>query len=134
MSVTGEERHRARARALELYYESSLKEREFVDVIDALAVKPDPYTISLLHEVATHEDWALDLLEGHSKEWSLDRMPLLDRLIMTLALCELQSEDSPGRAVIFNEAVEFARTYSTDGSPAFVNGLLSACADAAELS
>jgi transcription antitermination protein NusB len=129
MGTTGESRHLARARALELYYEATMKERSFQEIVASLAIAPDPYTVQLLHAIDERLDWAEDLLEGHSHDWSLDRMPLLDRLIMTLALCELASPASPGRAVVFDEAVEFARTYSTDASSSFVNGLLTACAD-----
>jgi N utilization substance protein B len=133
MAVSGEARHIARSRALELYYEATIKERTVREIVTNLAVDPDPYTVEILDAVTDRIDWAEDLLDEHSRDWPLDRMPLMDRLIMTMALCELAMDQSPGRAIVFDEAVEFARTYSTDSSPGFVNGLLSACADAAEL-
>jgi N utilization substance protein B len=47
---------------------------------------------------------------------------------MTLAVGELSLDDAPPLAVVLDEAVELAKTYSTDGSPSFVNGVLSAVA------
>ena len=49
---------------------------------------------------------------------------MIDRLVMELALAEASSDDPPPRAVILNEAVELARSYSTDSSGSFVNGIL----------
>jgi N utilization substance protein B len=56
-------------------------------------------------------------------------MALLDRLILTMATGEMLMQDAPPMAVILDEAVELAKTYSTDGSPSFVNGVLSSIAD-----
>jgi len=55
-------------------------------------------------------------------------MALLDRLILTMATGEMLMTDGPPMAVILDEAVELAKTYSTDGSPSFVNGVLSSIA------
>jgi len=49
--------------------------------------------------------------------------------VMTLAIGELLMVDAPPKAVVLDEAVELAKIYSTEGSPSFVNGVLSACAD-----
>jgi N utilization substance protein B len=72
---------------------------------------------------------ALELIGRHSIDWPVDRLALLDRLILTLATSELLMDEAPPVAVVLDEAVELAKTYSTDGSPAFVNGVLSAIAD-----
>jgi N utilization substance protein B len=53
-------------------------------------------------------------------------MPALDRAVLRVAVYELGHEPEIPAAVILNEAVEFANTYSTDDSGKFVNGLLSA--------
>jgi len=46
-----------------------------------------------------------------------------------MATAELLMDDAPSKAIILDEAVELAKTYSTDGSPSFVNGVLSSIAD-----
>jgi N utilization substance protein B len=53
----------------------------------------------------------------------------MDRLIMTLALGELILDDAPPVAVVLDESVEFAKTYSTENSASFVNGVLAACVE-----
>ena len=53
-------------------------------------------------------------------------MAVVDRLVLRLAVAELLEPDGPPTAVVIDEAVELAKTYSTDDSGAFVNGILSA--------
>ena len=65
-----------------------------------------------------------ELLSAHSQGWTLDRMPAVDRNILRIAVYELFWAPEIPDAVAINEAVLLARDLSTDGSPAFVNGLL----------
>jgi N utilization substance protein B len=125
--ASGAERHLARERALEILYESEMKSRDVGDVLSGQRVAPDDYTVSLLRDVEAHRAEAEDAIARHATGWTLDRMAVVDRLIMTLALSELHGADHPPVAVVMNEAVELARTYSTDESPGFVNGVLAAC-------
>ena len=68
------------------------------------------------------------LIAETSERWRLERMPVLDRLILRMAICELlrgpQGEAPP--AVVINEALELARTFSTEESVKFINGMLDA--------
>ncbi|OPZ07916.1 MAG: hypothetical protein BWZ08_01530 [candidate division BRC1 bacterium ADurb.BinA292] len=58
------------------------------------------------------------------QHWSLERMPVVDRLCLRMALCEFRSfEDIPSRVTI-NEYIELARLFSTDESPQYVNAVL----------
>ncbi len=106
-----------------------MKDRSVATVINELAVPPDAYTLTLLRASIEHRDQALELIGRFSIDWSIDRMALLDRLILTLATAEMLTPDSPPVAVILDEAVELAKIYSTDGSPSFVNGVLSSIAE-----
>jgi N utilization substance protein B len=72
------------------------------------------------------------LIARHCQHWRLERLALLDRLILRMAVWELQHEPDLAAAVVLNEALELARTYSTDGSVAFVNGVLDAIRKALE--
>lgn len=63
-----------------------------------------------------------------SSGWRVERMPAVDRNILRLALYELRHTDTP-LAVVIDEAVELAKTYSTSRSGAFVNGVLGALVD-----
>lgn len=57
-----------------------------------------------------------------AKDWSIERMPPIDRNILRLAIWEMVSGLSP--AVAINEAVELAKAYGAEDSPAFINGVL----------
>jgi N utilization substance protein B len=70
-----------------------------------------------------------ELIGAHATEWTIDRLAVIDRLIMTLALGELLCDEPPPTAVVLDEAVELAKTFSTEGSGSFVNGVLTACTE-----
>ena len=72
---------------------------------------------------------ANDLISEFAVDWTLDRIAIVDRLVMTMAVGEMLMESAPPKAVILDEAVELAKIYSTDGSPSFVNGVLSSIAE-----
>ncbi len=127
MSELGARRHRARERALEILYEAAIKERPLESVLAALTVAPDDYAVALVRAAEASRERADALIEQNSHAWALERLALIDHLIMRLALGEWWSDGAPPTAVILDEAVELAVTYSTDGSGAFVNGVLAAC-------
>lgn len=64
-----------------------------------------------------------------SDHWSIQRMPVIDRAILRLGLYELRHVPGTPAAVVVNEAVRLAKTYSTQRSGAFVNGILAALAE-----
>ena len=64
------------------------------------------------------------LIERHSEHWRVTRLAVIDRLILRLAAWELRHEPDTPPAVVLNEAIELARTFSTDESVRFVNGVL----------
>ena len=66
------------------------------------------------------------LIEESTKKWSLSRLSLVDKSILRLAVYQLRfCEDIPPKVSI-NEAIELAKKYSGDKSPAFINGVLDA--------
>jgi N utilization substance protein B len=67
------------------------------------------------------------LLATHAENWRISRMAAVDRNILRLACYELTSTDTPA-SVILDEAIELARRFGADASPAFVNGVLDAVA------
>ncbi len=119
-------RHLARERALEILYEASLKEVSAREVLASLAVVPDAFVVELVGDAESSKDVAEAAIAAASVDWSLERMALIDRLVMVLAIGEVLGSDPPPDAVVLDEAVELAKTYSTDASPRFVNGVLAA--------
>jgi N utilization substance protein B len=64
------------------------------------------------------------LLQG----WTIERLPILDRIVLRMSVYELQSHPETPVAVVINEAVELAKKYSTEDSGRFVNGVLASAA------
>ena len=78
--------------------------------------------VGVTHTVANLDPAITDAAE----HWRIERMNVMDRLILRLAIYEfLHEPDTPGR-VIINEALELARTFSGDDSVRFINGILDA--------
>lgn len=128
MSELGDQRHHSRERALEILYEAEMKDRSALVVLNELPVRPDEYTIALLTATMESQKEAEDLISRFAVDWALDRIALVDRLVMTMAIAEMMMPEPPPTAVILDEAVEIAKIFSTDGSGSFVNGVLSAVA------
>jgi transcription antitermination protein NusB len=121
-------RSKARKRALDVLFES---EQRGVDVLETLAGRiaaADPpvseFTVGLVEGVVAHRDRIDELLTTYSQGWSLDRMPAVDRAVLRLGTFELLWLDDVPDAVVVDQAVELARSLSTDDSPGFVNGVL----------
>ncbi|MCD0481199.1 transcription antitermination factor NusB [Streptacidiphilus sp. ASG 303] len=129
-------RSKARKRAFQILFES---DHRGVDPQGVLAdwirrgrePKPDEgvpqvgeYTMQLVEGYAQHAARIDELISGYAVGWTLDRMPIADRNILRLGAYELIWEDDVPDAVVLDEAVEIAKEFSTDESPAFVNGLL----------
>ncbi len=121
-------RHQARERVVTLLYEADLKGDAPTAVLQALAVAPDPYATALVETVESDSD-RIDRLIGEAAiGWEVDRMAVVDRNILRLAVAELLAFPEVPTAVILNEAVELASAYSTDESGRFVNGVLATVA------
>ena len=128
MADVGAPRHQQRERALSLLYEAELKAQSPLEVLEQLPVRPDDYVCTLLHGAVVTREEADRRIAQASVGWPLDRMAVIDRLVLRLAVAELLNPDGPPLAVVIDEAVELAKTYSTDDSGSFVNGILSTIA------
>jgi N utilization substance protein B len=87
------------------------------------------YTVRLVEGVAEHAAEIDRLVDQHASGWSLERLPDVDRAILRMAAFELLWADDVPDPVVIDEAVQLAKSLSTDDSPAFVNGVLGAIAD-----
>ncbi len=129
-------RHRARKRALDILFESDLRQMPIADVLAEAVARRDesgdpalnPYTVDLVRGVGDHRERIDEILSTYSLGWTVDRMPAVDRNALRIGVYELLWGDVPD-AVAIDEAVELARELSTDESPAFVNGLLARVRD-----
>jgi len=132
-----EERHRARETAIQMLYQWEVGRASMLEVMQTFWLQDDTEMGELAEEL---RDFATSLANGvvdrvaevdpiisdAAEHWRLERMNVLDRLILRLAVYELLHEtETPGR-VIINEALELARTFSNDDAVRFVNGILDA--------
>ena len=88
-----------------------------------------PYLRLLVEGVFHHYSNLNETIEGYSEHWNLSRMPVVDRCILRLACFEIM-HTSLAPTIVINEAIELAKTYSTEHSGSFVNGLLDKIAHA----
>lgn len=64
------------------------------------------------------------------QNWTLERLPTVDRLVLRMSVYELNHHEETPRAVVINEAVELAKKFSTEDSGRFINGVLSTASKA----
>jgi N utilization substance protein B len=73
---------------------------------------------------AERRDEVDDLIRSSSHHWRLERMPIVDRNVLRVAIVELQTMADIPKRVTLNEAVELAKRFGSEGSGSFVNGVL----------
>ncbi len=122
-------RSKARKRALDVLYAADARSADPLQVMAERVSGPEPivlgdYAQSLVRGVVEHAARIDDLLSQHAEGWTLERMPPVDRAILRIGVYELLYATDVPAAVVIDEAVEAAKTLSTDNSPKFVNGLL----------
>jgi N utilization substance protein B len=120
-------RHEARRRAIDILYQADVLGELPLDVLEeweAAGKKVAPFARQLIEGVADHLDELDRVLGEHAEEWTVPRMPSVDRTILRVGCYELRfREDVPAGAAI-DEAVEAAKQLSTEDSGRFVNGVL----------
>src|SRR5882757_1085152 len=126
-------RHQARKRAVDLLFEAEARGLTPGQVADSrgLLAKGDTevsplnsYTVTVARGVTEHSAHIDDLISAHLQGWTLERLPAVDRAILRVAVWELLHADDVPEPVAVDEAVELAKSLSTDDSPGFVNGVL----------
>jgi N utilization substance protein B len=123
-------RRTARERALSLLYEADAKGVAPSVVLADLPVRPDPFAAALVEGVEAAGAELDELIGAYAVDWTIDRMPVIDRLVLRLATYELVHDPGVPTGAVVSEAVELAKTYSTDDSGRFINGVLGSIATA----
>jgi N utilization substance protein B len=123
-------RSKARKRAVDVLYEADIRSGNPLTLLRERQDDANPpvneHTVRLVEGVAEHAARIDALIDAHASNWSIDRLPDVDRAILRMAVFELLWADDVPDAVVIDEAVELAKTLSTDDSPAYVNGVLGA--------
>ena len=123
-------RSAARRKALQILFQSEITGQDFESIVsEGFCIEevgvPCDYTRLLLKGVQANNQVIDELIAGTSENWSLERMPLVDRSILRIAIFEMLFVDEVPCSVSINEAVELAKRFGgEDGSSRFVNGVL----------
>ncbi|MFO7244624.1 MAG: transcription antitermination factor NusB [Actinomycetes bacterium] len=123
-------RSKARKRALDVLFEADQRGVNVASVLEERLKDPGretplpEYAQQILRGVI--EQW-VDVnarIADAAQEWTLDRMPAVDRAVLRIGAWEIVHNPDVAPAVAIDEAVELATSLSTDESPKFVNGVL----------
>ena len=130
-------RHRAREAALQILYQWDISKRDIVKsattFFDLQWPNTDPpaddlraFATALARDTSERLDEIDPLIADTTERWRPERMAILDRLILRMAVCEMLRDTRTPPAVVINEALELARTFTTEESVKFINGMLDA--------
>jgi N utilization substance protein B len=82
-----------------------------------------------LHRVASARQAEIDgIIEAHSQNWRIERMPVVDRNLLRTAIAEMLEYPNTPAAIVINESLEVAKRYAAPESIHFLNGVLDAVA------
>ena len=125
----------AREQALQVLYSVAVGDREPGDAVrDVVGENADTDQRAFVEELALgtleYADEADRIVGPLLQGWTIERLPTIDRLLLEMATFELHCRPETPKAVAINEAVALAKRFSTEDSGRFVNGVLSAVANA----
>src|SRR5579871_3121852 len=130
-------RHRSRQRALQVMFLWDIRHQPIAEAIhsfyqtlsseedDPQAAPEDPFMETLVYGASKAAPEIDRHISSKSEHWRLERMPVVDRNILRLAIYEMTQTETPPPVVI-DEALELARQFSGDESVSFINGVLDA--------
>lgn len=125
-------RRQARQAALQVLYFWEVGKASVEDALEAFFAEHSPealpsaraFAAEIVNGTIAHVAELDPLIAAHARHWRLNRLAVIDRLILRMAAWELKYVADTPPAVAINEAVELARRFGTDDSPRFVNGVL----------
>jgi N utilization substance protein B len=116
--------------ALHLLYQMNVRSETLDQVLPAALefFQPGPddraFALRLVEYALEHDGKIVELIRSTARNWDPTRFALLDMCILRLAVAELMRVPESAPKVVINEAIELAKSYSTQKSGGFVNGLL----------
>jgi N utilization substance protein B len=126
-------RTKARKRALDILFSADVRGEDLSTVLAAEAKRAvnEPareaswlYAREIVDGVIDNYDEIDEQITTFAKDWSLARMPAVDRALLRIGAWEILFNEAVPAAVAIDEAVELAKEFSTDDSGAFVHGVL----------
>ena len=131
--LTPKQKRQARIITLQIIYAYELKGSDLDDTCEFMLDQSNPpkenvlkYGKQLSNLIFQHAVEADELIKNRSKNWDFDRITLVDKLILRMALVEMIYMDEVPPKVSIAEGVEIAKQFSTEDSSSFINGILDA--------
>lgn len=120
-------RRQAREKAVQALFQMHLNETDINETMDYVLndEETDPFFERLVEGTIANLDSIDNTIKKHLENWSFDRIANVDRAILRLAVYELKYEEDIPSNVTLNEAVELAKTFGSEESKRFINGVLS---------
>lgn len=125
-------RTKARKRAVDALYAAELRDVMATDLLEATKEQVSDrqnqdeifdFANQIVTGVLANQIEIDEILAGVAQNWTIDRMPALDKAILRVGIYEIAYSDTPSEVAI-SEAVDLAQELSTEDSPAFINGVL----------
>ncbi len=128
-------RHLSRVIVMQSFFESLVRRDKLEDILTynlsqyGKQVDDTKFAKNLIKKIKKHQKKIEKLIKKHAPEWPIEKMDPVERVILTLGICELiyPEKDVPVNVAI-NEAIELAKTYGDENSGKFINGVLNAVA------
>ncbi len=117
-------RSKARKRALDAIFQADLTNKPIVEIQDNTEIEDKKYSDILINGIKENKVQIDSLISDSLTNWTIDRIPRVDRNILRVAVYELLFQKEVPVSVVISEAVKLAEDLSTDESASFVNGTL----------
>ncbi|NBV95258.1 MAG: transcription antitermination factor NusB [Actinobacteria bacterium] len=120
-------RAKARKRALDFLYESKMRSEPALSIFErrgAGNLSEAAFVKELLTGISQNQVKISELINTYAQDWEQDRMPPIDVAILEIAIYELLFTKETDGAVAISQALELAKSLSTEGSVAYINGVL----------
>ncbi|MEV8268228.1 transcription antitermination factor NusB [Microbacterium sp. NPDC076911] len=126
-------RTKARKRALDILFQADVRDVALAEMLatEAKRAANEPsreaswlYAREIVDGVVDNREAIDEQITTFAKDWTLERMPAVDRAVLRIGVWEILYNDAVPTAVAIDEAVDLAKEFSTDEAGSFVHGVL----------
>ncbi len=128
-------RHLSRVMVMQSFFEHEARGGDLMEILDynleeyGQKISDTDFAQHLASKIEKHYAQIRNLIKTHAPEWPIEKMDPVERAILVLGICELiDPEKDVPMIVAINESIELAKTYGSDTSGKFINGVLNAVA------
>jgi transcription antitermination protein NusB len=121
-------RSNSRKLAMRMIYQLEIRDASLPEIFedmetDNYAEDTQQWAYQLAKNTTDHLNEIDKIITSYSIEWDMDRLNLVDKALLRIGIAEMDYDNTPVQVVV-NEILELAKTYSTEESTKFINGIL----------